>query len=74
MQKSPRNVNEQTICCHYGSVHYRAFKAGQFVLSHGNRWGAGCEAVFVVSPAESELEIFFNIVPDWSLTPELASM
>ena len=53
-----------------------AFKAGQFVRVAMEIDGELVARPYslVNSPAESELEIFFNIVPDGPLTPELASL
>mgnify|MGYP001821807821 CR=1 FL=1 len=62
------------------SLRFRApigtFKAGQFVRVAMEIDGELVARPYslVNSPAESELEIFFNIVPDGPLTPELASL
>jgi ferredoxin--NADP+ reductase len=62
------------------SLRFRApisnFKAGQFVRVAMEVDGELVARPYslVNSPAESELEIFFNIVPDGPLTPELASL
>ena len=62
------------------SLRFRAplgeFKAGQFVRIAMEIAGEIVARPYslVNSPTESELEIFFNIVPDGPLTPKLATL